>query len=61
LGLATDVPSDTIQVDYNRSIFKLKMDVVWLYHTKLGASGEMVSETCQLLDERFADSVEEDD
>jgi hypothetical protein len=61
LGLAIDVPSDTIQIDYNRSIFKLKMDVVWLYHTKLGASREMVSETCQLLDEIFADCVEEDD
>lgn len=76
LGLATDISADQILIDYNRSIFKLKMDVVWFYQTKPNSSllqdallngrkaetkVELVSRTCRLLDEVFQDCENEDD
>ncbi|KAE9375181.1 HET-domain-containing protein, partial [Stipitochalara longipes BDJ] len=36
LGLASDVPPEAILVDYERSIFKVKMDVAWWYSTRSG-------------------------
>jgi hypothetical protein len=57
LGLASDVPPEAILVDYERSIFKVKMDVAWWYSTRsrLKSHPASVSRVCSVLDEIFAD------
>jgi len=62
LGLAKDVPLHEIVVDYDRSIFKIKMDVAWWYSTRsmLKSQPAYVSRVCSVLDEIFADCEDED-
>jgi hypothetical protein len=62
LGLAGDLPPNAIMVDYERSIFKVKMDVVWWYATNsvLKSRPASISHVCSLLDEIFADCDDED-
>ncbi len=60
LGLVTDVPVNAIMVDYKRPIFKLKMDVVWVYHTKPAFRPHITTEVCRILDEIFWDCPDED-
>jgi hypothetical protein len=62
LGLANDIPPEAIVVDYERSIFKIKMDVAWWYSTgsRLKSDRASVSRVCSLLDEIFEDCEEED-
>jgi hypothetical protein len=62
LGLADDLPPNAIMVDYERSIFKVKMDVAWWYATNsvLKSDPASLSHVCSLLDEIFADCDDED-
>jgi hypothetical protein len=62
LGLAGDLPPNAIMIDYERSIFKVKMDVVWWYATNsvLKSRPASISHVCSLLDEIFADCDDED-
>lgn len=62
LGLALDIPPEAILVDYERSIFKVKMDVAWWYLTESGLKSDpaSISRVCSVLDEIFADCDEED-
>lgn len=62
LGLADDLPPNTIMVDYERSIFKVKMDVAWWYATNsvFKSDKASISHVCSLLDEIFADCDNED-
>ncbi|KAN0113244.1 HET domain containing protein [Hyaloscypha variabilis] len=62
LGLASDVPPEAILVDYERSIFKVKMDVAWWYSTRsrLKSHPASVSRVCSVLDEIFADYADGD-
>jgi hypothetical protein len=63
LGLANDVSREAIVVDYERSIFKVKMDVAWWYSTRsrLKSDRASVSRVCSLLDEIFEDCEEEEE
>lgn len=60
LGLAGDVAPEAILVDYERSIFKVKMDVAWFYQSRLKSNPASVSRVCSLLDEIFADYEDDD-
>lgn len=68
LGIATDiqkyerqpVKGYSIPIDYERSIFKIKMDVVWFYHHYTEASRDAVPQLCSLLDEIFADCPDDE-
>jgi hypothetical protein len=57
LGLADDIPPTAILVDYERDIFKVKVDVAWWYSTRSGLKSHpaSVSRVCSLLDEIFVD------
>jgi hypothetical protein len=63
LGLARDVPHEAILVDYERSIFKVKMDVAWWYCSRFRLKNDAasVSRVCSVLDEIFADCGDEDE
>ena len=57
IGLADEMwtASDSIPIDYDRSIFKVKMDIVCLMQRSKGFNQDDVSQMCLLLDEIFAD------
>ncbi|OAL00781.1 HET-domain-containing protein [Phaeosphaeriaceae sp. SRC1lsM3a] len=57
IAIAKDLSSfyDTIPIDYNRSIFKVKMDLVWAVQTRSRFKKDYISRLCSLLDEIFAE------
>ncbi|KAH8767525.1 heterokaryon incompatibility protein-domain-containing protein [Hyaloscypha finlandica] len=61
LGVASDISEDSIPVDYDRSIFKVKMDVAWFIQSRPKHIPGMVRRICSILDETFADVEEESD
>lgn len=52
LGLASDISGHSFPVDYDRSIFKVKMDIAWFF--KQRSRQPDISRICSTLDETFA-------
>lgn len=61
LGLRNDNSREHIPIDYNRDIFKMKMDVAWYLHTRPGAKAKDVAKDCGFLDGLFEDCEDEED
>ena len=57
LGLAHDIPSGAIIVDYDRSILKVKMDVIWFYQCKNSSRPKFMSHLCHLMDNIVDDGL----
>lgn len=57
IALANDMwdAYDSISTDYDRSIFKVKMDVAWFIHQRSRFDRAYVTRVCSLLDEIFTD------
>ncbi|KAH8653143.1 hypothetical protein BGZ60DRAFT_419613 [Tricladium varicosporioides] len=51
---------DTISIDYDRSIFKVKMDVAWFILQRPRFRRAYISQICSLLDEMYADYPDSD-
>jgi hypothetical protein len=62
LALADDLPQGRIPIDYQRSIFKVKMDVAWHFQQSLKSKADQsyVSQICSHLDEIFVNCPDDE-